>query len=56
MDFVFTYAKAETVSNKIMCYIAKVLRAKVVTPMGRIMLLPKDYEHLAIKTGNECLL
>lgn len=52
MDFVATYAKADTISDMIKCYIAKLLGAKVVTPLGRIVLLPKDYYMMAIKTGN----
>ena len=53
MDFVSRYAKAETFKEKVKCFIAKVLGAHVVTPLGRIMLLPKDYNRLAIATGNE---
>ena len=53
MDFVSGYAKAETFKEKIKCFIAKMLCGQVVTPLGRIMLLPKDYERLAIATGNE---
>lgn len=55
-DFVRTYTKAETLKEKAMCFVAKILRAKVVTPLGRIMLLPKDYNYLAVQTGNECLI
>ncbi len=53
MDFVSRYAKAETFKEKAKCFIAKVLHAHVITPLGRIMLLPKDYNRLAIATGNE---
>ena len=56
MDFVATYAKAETVQDKIKCHIAKCLGAKVITPLGRIVLLPKDYCQMAIKTGNADLI
>lgn len=56
MDFVATYAKAETIQDKIKCHIAKCLGAKVVTPMGRILLLPKDYDQKAIETGNADLI
>ena len=55
-DFVRTYTKAETLKEKVMCFVAKILRAKVVTPLGRIMLLPKDYNYLAVQTGNEDLI
>lgn len=51
INFVMTYAKAETVKEKAMCLIAKILHAKVVTPLGRIMLLPKDYNDLAVLYG-----
>ncbi len=53
MDFVSSYAKAETFKEKAICFIAKMLCGHVVTPLGRIMLLPKDYNRLAITTGNE---
>lgn len=55
-DFVRTYTKPETLKEKAMCFVAKILRAKVVTPLGRIMLLPKDYNHIAVQTGNEYLI
>lgn len=50
-DFIRRYAKAESLSDYIKCYIAKVLGAKVVTPLGRIKLLPNDYYALADKFG-----
>lgn len=53
MDFVSSHAKAETFKEKAKCFIAKILCGHVVTPLGRIMLLPKDYNRLAISTGNE---
>ena len=53
MDFVSRYVKAETFKEIAKCFIAKVLHAHVITPLGRIMLLPKDYNRLAIATGNE---
>ena len=53
MNFVASYAKAETFKEKAKCFIAKMLCGHVVTPLGRIMLLPKDYNRLAITTGNE---
>lgn len=53
MDFVTKYAKAETLKEKALCFIAKMLCGHVVTPLGRIMLLPADYDRLAIATGNE---
>lgn len=56
MGFIETYSKAETLTDIIMCFVAKILGAKVVTPLGRIKLLPKDYEYMAIMTGNEDLL
>lgn len=56
MDFVETYALAKTIQDKIKCHIAKCLGAKVVTPLGRIVLLPKDYYQTAIDTGNEVLI
>ena len=56
MEFIATYTEAKTVSQKIKCIIAKILHAKVVTPLGRIMLLHEEYKRLAIETGNEDLL
>lgn len=53
MDFVSRYAKAETFKEKVMCFIAQILGGHVITPIGRIMLLPADYDKLAIVTGNE---
>ena len=53
MNFVSSYAKAKTFKEKMKCFIAKILCGYVVTPFGRIMLLPKDYNRLAIATGNE---
>ena len=53
MDFVSSYAKAETFKEKAICFIAKMLGAHVITPIGWIMLLPVDYDRLAIATGNE---
>ena len=53
MDFVLSYAKAETFKEKAKCFIAKMLCGHVVTPLGRIMLLPAEYNRLAIATGNE---
>ena len=55
MEFVSTYKKAENVKEKAMCIIAKLLHAKIVTPLGRIVLLPKDYDSLAIQTKNKNL-
>ncbi len=56
MAFIIRYTKAKTFKEKIMCFIAKVLGAHYVTPLGRIVLLPKDYCRLAILTGNEELI
>lgn len=53
MNFVSRYAKARTFKEKVMCFIAKMLGAHFVTPIGRIMLLPADYDRLAMATGNE---
>lgn len=53
MEFTTRYTKAKTFKEKIMCFVAKVLGAHYVTPLGRIILLPKDYDRLAIATGNE---
>ena len=52
MEFVSSYAKARTFKEKVMCFIAQMLGAHVITPIGRIMLLPADYDKLAIATGN----
>ena len=52
MEFVSSYAKARTFKEKVMCFIAKRLGAHVITPIGRIMLLPTDYDRLAIATEN----
>ena len=56
MEFTTRYTKAETFKEKIMCFVAKVLGAHYVTPLGIIILLPKDYRRLAILTGNEDLI
>ena len=53
MDFVSSYVEAKTFKEKLMCFIAKMLDGHVITPLGRIMLLPVDYNRLAIVTGNE---
>ena len=53
MNFVLSYVKASTLKEKVECFIAKMIGARVVTPLGRIMLLPADYDRLAIATGNE---
>ena len=53
MDFVSNYAKARTFKEKVKCFIAKIVGGHVITPIGRIMLLPKDYDRLAMATGNE---
>ena len=55
-DFVSTYTKADSISAVIKCYVAKALGGNVVTPLGRIVLLPKDYALLATITGNADLL
>jgi len=46
LEFELYYKKAETVTEKIQCFIAKIFKARVVTPLGRIVLLPKDYDQL----------
>lgn len=38
------YKKAETWKEKAWCWVAKLLHAKYVTPLGRIIILPKDYD------------
>lgn len=43
MDFIARYTYAKTFKQKAHCLIAKLLRGHVVTPLGRIMLLPSDY-------------
>lgn len=53
MDFVTKYTKANTLRQKAICFVAKMLCGHVVTPLGRIMLLPDDYNRLAIATRNE---
>lgn len=53
MDFVSSYVKAITFKEKVKCFIAKMIGARVVTPLGRIMLLPADYDRFDIATGNE---
>lgn len=50
-EFISRYTKAETISDYIKCYIAKALGAKVVTPLGRIKLLPNDYYDMTISFG-----
>ena len=49
MDLIATYKKAETFREKLMCYIAKLIGAKYVTPLGRIILLPSDYKTIEQK-------
>ena len=56
MGFVSSYVKARTFKEKVKCLIARMLCANVVTPLGRIMLLPADYDRLAIATRNEYLI
>ena len=46
-EFIARYDIAETFRQKIKCIIAKLFGTHVVTPLGRIMLLPKDYRALA---------
>lgn len=46
IEFVRHYKEAETITEKIQCFIAKIFKARVVTPLGRIVLLPKDYDQL----------
>lgn len=50
-EFISRYTKAESLSDYVKCYIAKALGAKVVTPLGRIRLLPNDYYDMAISFG-----
>ena len=52
MEFVSSYAKARTFKEKVMCFMAKMLGAHVITPINRIMLLPAAYNRLAIATRN----
>ena len=40
------YKKAETICEKLMCVIAKITHGKVITPLGRIVLLPFDFDKL----------
>jgi len=56
MSFVSNFTKALTVKQKAKCLIAKIFGGHVVTPLGRVMLLPKDYDALAIATGNKDVL
>lgn len=46
LKFVMMYKEAETVTEKIQCFIAKIIKARVITPLGRIVLLSKDYNQL----------
>lgn len=46
MNFVTRYKKADTLREKIMCYIVKILHAHYVTPLGRVILLPVDYDQM----------
>ena len=43
------YKCASSFKEKLWCKIAKVLKANYVTPLGRIILLPEDYENERIK-------
>ena len=46
MDFIARYTYAKTFKQKIHCVIAKILHGHVVTPLGRIMLLPSEYRKM----------
>lgn len=48
-DFVATYKRADNTFSKIKCVIAKILYAQVVTLLGRIVLLPSEYDMMAKK-------
>ncbi len=52
MEFVKTYTKARNITSILMCYLAKIIGGTVMSPIGRIVLTPKDYKHMAIITGN----
>lgn len=58
MDFIDRYTYAETFKQKAHCVIAKLLRGHVITPLGRIMLLPSDYKKIenlfCISDGKKC--
>ena len=43
MGFVDEYTYAKSWKQKVHCLIAKLLCGHVITPLGRIMLLPSDY-------------
>ena len=47
--FCYHYKCASSFKQKLWCKIAKVLKANYVTPLGRIILLPEDYENKRIK-------
>lgn len=53
MNFVERYKKADTFQEKCKCLIAKLLGAKVVTPLGRIVLLPSDYDKAKSQEVNQ---
>lgn len=53
MNFVSKYARAKNFKEKAKCFIAKMLGGRAITPLGRILLLPKDYNRFAMATGNE---
>lgn len=43
-EFVIRYKEAETTKEKILCWFARLTHGNVVTPLGRIVLLPQDYK------------
>ena len=47
MSYIDNYKQANTLSEKILCIIAKLFNRHAVTPLGRVILLPKDYQKVA---------
>lgn len=45
-EFISKYKKADGFASVMKCYVAKMLHAQVVSPLGRIVLLPSDYERM----------
>lgn len=53
MKEVESYTFAITFMEKAKCSVAKLFGAKVVTPSGRVMLLPEEYVEKAIEENSE---
>lgn len=50
-EFIARYDIADNWKTKFMCFVAKLVGGHVVSPLGRIVLLPKDYHATASESG-----